>query len=124
MNSVAIYVDREDARKVEEEERDAFIKGVLESIGIPLDDVWPGKRLANVEQKMDFQKRMEEFELDILDDGDHGVKIYVGEDLIAEWLRPQFVLRTDRKARHPSKRLFYEMTIRFWSMFDEGDEDD
>jgi hypothetical protein len=124
MNKLSIYIDREDARKVEEEERDTFIKGVLTSIGIPLDDVWPGERLENVEQKIEFQKRMEEFELDILNDGDHGVKIYVGDELIAEWFRPQFVMHTDRRARRPSKRLFYEMTIRFWSMFEEGEEDE
>ena len=123
MKKLSIYIDREDSRRIEEEERDSFIKGILGEIGIPLDDVWPSERLGDVDQKIEFQKRMEEFELDILDDGDHGVKIYVGEDLIAEWFKPQFVMHTDRKARRPSKRLFYEMQIRFWSMF-EGDQNE
>ena len=85
MKEVSIYIDREDFSKVEEEERDSFIKGVLTQIGIPLEKVWPEERLENVEQKIEFRKLMASFDVDILDDGDRGVKIYVDNGVIAEW---------------------------------------
>jgi hypothetical protein len=66
---------------------------------------------------------MDFYHVDILDDGDRGVKIYVDNDVIAEWKKPKYILRTNPKARRPVDRLFYEMIISFWSMF-EGDNDE
>jgi hypothetical protein len=123
MTELSIYIDREDLALAEAEERDLFIKEVLTKIGIPLEEIWPEEHLETVEDKIEFRKLMDHYDVDILDDGDRGVKIYVDDDVIAEWKKPRYILRIDYQARRPVNRVFYEMIISFWSMF-EGDDDE
>jgi hypothetical protein len=123
MTELSIYIDRDDFSTAETEEKELFIKDVLTKIGIPLEGVWPEDRLETVEDKIEFRKLMDFYNVDILDDGDRGVKIYVNDDVIAEWKKPKYILRTDYQARRPVDRIFYEMIINFWSMF-EGDDDE
>jgi hypothetical protein len=121
MGQRSIFLDREDYKKIEEEERDIFIKGVLEAIGIPLKDVWPDISLT-VEQKIKLRDLLNKLEVEIIDDADRGYKIYHDNELLAEWFKPKFILREDKKARTLSKRLFYEMVIKTWSVFEEKNE--
>lgn len=113
----SIYIDREDARKVEEEERNLFLRGVLEQMGVSLDEIWP-EIILTAEQKRKLRDILSQLELEIVDDGDRGFKIYSQNDLVAEWFKPRFILREDRSARTLSKRLYYEMIIKTESLYE------
>lgn len=116
----SLYIDREDARKVEEEERNLFLRGVLEQMGVSLDEVWP-EIILTAEQKRKLRDILSQLELEIVDDGDRGFKIYSRDDLVAEWFKPRFILREDRSAKTVSKRLYYEMIIKTESLY-EGEK--
>ena len=125
MGQTSIYINIEDCKTAEVEERDSFIKNVLNAIGIDgLDDIWPDVQIESVEDKIKFRRLMQTYDIDILYDGDRGVKIYVDDDMIAEWKKPRFILRSDPSARNPRNKTFYEMIIDYWSMFEQGENDE
>jgi hypothetical protein len=122
MNETSIYINREDATKVEAEERDIYIKSILEGMGVPLDDVWPDTHLT-VEQKIKLRELLSKLDLEIVEDGDRGYRVYSEGDLLAEWFKPRFVLRKDESARSNRNKLFYEMIVKTNDVF-EGNEDE
>ena len=113
----SVYLDREDAKAVEEEERNIFVKGVLEEVGVPLEDVWPDI-LLTVEEKIKLRNLLEKLNIEIIYDGDRGLEIYNNDTKLGIWNKPKFILREDKKARNPNKRYFFEMITNTWSVFD------
>ena len=114
----SIYIDREDAKSTEEEERNTFIRGVLQNIGVPLEDVWPNIQLS-IDNKVKLRDLLLKLEVEIINDKDRGYKIYHQDSLLAEWFKPRFILREDKRARTLAKKLFYEMVIKTYSVFDQ-----
>jgi len=118
----SIYIDREDCRAIEDEERDTFLRGILDQLGVPLDDVWPDVSLT-VDQKVKLRTLLSKLELEIVQDGDRGYTIYHQDTKLAEWFKPRVLLREDKKARSFGKKLYYEMVIETWSMYDQQEID-
>ena len=121
----SIYIDREDVRKTEEQEKFTWTINVISNIGITSDEL---EIPENVEElSVEFRKNMrallQKFDVKIVDEHDGNIKIYVEDNLIAEWHKPQYILRTDLSAIEPSKRLFVEMITDHWSVFDGEDNE-
>jgi hypothetical protein len=119
----SIFIDREDSKAVEEEELNLFLKGVLEQVGVPLDDVWPDI-LLTTEQKVRLRSLLAKLDIDIIDEGDRCFSIYHEDSKLAEWSKPNFILRKDIKARSLEKKLYFEMVIKTWSVFDKEEIED
>ena len=119
----SIYINREDASKIEEEELNSFIRSIILEIGINLDGVWEDGESLDVDSKIKLRKVLLTYDIDIVHDGDRGYKIYFEDSIVGEWFKPRFILKKDLKARKTSQRLYYEMMVRFSSVF-ESDEDD
>jgi hypothetical protein len=121
---IAVLVDRDEAKNVEEEERDKFLKNVLLQIGLEqINDLWPDVHLS-VEQKMSLNKFLKTQDIDIIHDGDRGYKVYVGDEVIAEWFKPRFSYKLDMKAKSVSKRYYYEMILSFCSVFETEEQNE
>jgi hypothetical protein len=112
-----IFIDREDCKIIEEEERNIFIKGVLEEIGVPLEEVWP-EIILSLENKIKLRNLLSKLDIEVIEE-DRGYKIYCDNSLLAEWCKPRFILRKDPAARVPSKKLYYEMVIKTWSVYED-----
>ena len=124
----SILANREDVRKVEAEAQHDFIFFVLESLEIPtdiLEECFPETGLDDfgVEQKIKLRKYLRQFDVHIIHDGDGGIKIYVDRDVVAEWKKCIFSLREDRSAIDPNDRLYVEVHINYWTIFDNIEED-
>jgi hypothetical protein len=117
----SIYIDRSDAKEIEEEERNLFIRSILEQLGVPLDQIWPDISLT-IENKIKLRQLLSKLEIEIIDTGDRGCTIYNNDTKLGEWFKPKFILREDKKARTLSKKLYYEMVIKTWSVFDQQEE--
>ena len=122
----SIYINREDVRHVEADEKYNFIRGVIELLELPLDDCFPegdSVDLFTVENKINLRKSLRKYDVFVVDDGEGGVKIYFEDDVIAEWKKPQFILREDRLEKDRSHKLYIQMDIDFWTIFDEEIEE-
>ena len=117
----SIYLDKEDAVTIEEEERNLFLRSILEEVGVPLEDVWPEIELT-LEQKLKLRDLLSKLDLEIVEDGDRGYEIYHEDNILAIWYKPRFILRKDFGARTFAKKLYYEMVIKTWSVFETEEE--
>jgi hypothetical protein len=124
MKEISIYINREDVAKAEEEERNNFIRSTIEAVGIDLDDIWPVDDLLEPKTKIALWEILSKYEIDIIHDGERGYKIYYDNKVIAEWFKPNFILREDNKAKKLSKRFFYEMQIKYFSEFEQENKDE
>ncbi|MAE87668.1 MAG: hypothetical protein CMB80_33350 [Flammeovirgaceae bacterium] len=120
---------RDNYRKVEEEWQYEFIYHVLSTIGIPeeiLEGCFPEEGIDSftVHHKIELRHYMKKFDVTIVDDRDGGIKIFVEQDIIAEWKKCKFVLKEDPKTVDPSQRLYMEIKADVWTIFDEGNADE
>jgi hypothetical protein len=118
----SIYLDREDAKTVEEEERNLFIRSILEQLGVPLDDIWPNVNLT-LDDKITLRSLLSKLEIEILDNNNRGCKIYYKDMLIAEWFKPNFILKKDLSARTLKKQLYYEMIAETYNAISESNKE-
>jgi len=112
----SIAIDLDDVKNTEEWVRNAFARETLEKMGLPLEEIWPEEELT-VEQKTELRVLLAQYDVDILDDGDRGLRIYVEDDVVAELMKPRYRMHKDIKARRASQRLFYEMMVKYKTLF-------
>ncbi|HVI39872.1 MAG TPA: hypothetical protein VM577_04360 [Anaerovoracaceae bacterium] len=118
----AILIDRDEIRKVEAEEQYHFVLNVLVQMGLPLEECFPDSEDPQ-EFTPDYKRKLrdvlDKFRVLVLDDRDGGIKIYVEEELVAEWKKCRFELREDLSTVDPRKRIYVALYIDYWSMFEE-----
>jgi hypothetical protein len=122
METTILLNKDEDTRKVEEEEKSKFIRIILEQIGLPVDEFWvnPEKSL-DVQEKIKLRQILNAYNIIIIDDLGGEMQIYVENDLVAEWKKCSYKLKTDLRQINPNKRLYLEMKINCWSIFDQDE---
>lgn len=125
---ISRLASRDNYRKVVEEWQYEFIYYVLSNIGIPeevLGECFPedGLDAFTISHKIALKKYMNTFDVTIVDDRDGGIKIFVEQDMIAEWKKCTFILREDSKEVDPSKRLYMEIKTNVWTIFKENTDD-
>jgi len=60
-----------------------------------------------------------QYDLQIIDDLDGHLKVYLKNELMAEWFKCLYKLKKDLQVTDPKKRIYLEMEINCWSVFDE-----
>jgi hypothetical protein len=111
----------DDTRKVEDEEKGKFIKDILTQIGLPVEEFWTSEKPLSVEEKIKLREILRAYNIVIIDDLDGHMQMYVEDDLVAEWHKCTYKLKKDLRQIDPRKKIFLEMTIDAWSVF-ESDE--
>jgi len=116
-----VLSNREDIRKIEEMERINFIRSILLSMEIPIENCFPENEEDewSTENKIELRKILSQFKIDLVDDFDGGIKIFVDKEVIAEWFKPVFLLKTDFSEPNPKNRLYAEIHFRARSLFEE-----
>ncbi len=112
----------EDTRQVEEEEKSKFIKNILVQIGLPVDEFWTSDKPLSVRERIKLREILSAYNIVIIDDLDGHMQIFVENDLVAEWNKCSYKLKRDLRQIDPKKKLFLEMTIDAWSVFEDEDE--
>jgi hypothetical protein len=123
MEATILLDKNEDTRKVEEEEKSKFIRNILGEIGLPVDEFWvnPEKTL-DVHEKIKLRQILNAYNIIIIDDLGGEMQIYVDNDLVAEWKKSSYKLKKDLRQINPNKRLYLEMKIDCWSIFEQEQE--
>lgn len=113
MTTASIYADREDAKQVEEEEKNKFVWSVLEGIGIPIEEAWPDPLVLTLEQKIELRKFLGKYSISVVDIGDGSLEIFVDDDIVARWYKPKYILKKDLTAKYASNKLYFEIIIHY-----------
>lgn len=112
-----ILVNRHEAREVEHEEKIKWLYSVLEQMGIPIDDWWPEE--SSMENIRKIKPKLKKLGIDVIDDAQDGILIYLNDDLIAEWKQPWYKLVEDPKEKDIKLRFYYEMHLRTRCIFED-----
>lgn len=114
----------ENTKQVEEEEKRRFLRSLLEQMGIPSDQLefWSSDDPLTVEQRMQLRKVLSSYNIQVIDDPDD-MSIYVEGQRVASWSKPHYILKKDTSQLDPKKRLYLEMLIECWSLFEETESE-
>lgn len=119
MKATILLNYNESTQQVEEEEQLRFIKSLLEQMDVPIDEFWSTDSKLSVEQRIKLRGVLNTFGIQIIDDLDGHLQIYVDNDLIGEWHKCTYKLKRDLRQIDPKKQLYLEMEIDCWTLFDE-----
>lgn len=118
MTNKIFITGRHDAREVAEENKYQFIRLVLFNLGIPEEEIEPclpeTSKEFNLNHKIYLRNVLKKFDLNVVDDGDGGIKIYLENTKIAEWKKCKFVMKEDLSTIEPSERIYMEVHAEFY----------
>jgi hypothetical protein len=128
MKATVLLNYSDNTRQVEEEEKTRFLRGILEQcfegtdVINQIQTIWPEEGLLSVTQKVKLRNILGTYNLQVIDDLDGHMKIYLENDLIAEWFKCTYKLKRDLKVMDPKHRIYLEMEVNCWSVFDAPEE--
>ena len=80
-------------RKVEDEEKSRFLRDILEQMGLPIQDFWTQDGDLSVDQRIRLRTILTTYGIQVIDDLDGHVQIYVDREMVAEWFKPTYKLK-------------------------------
>jgi hypothetical protein len=121
MKRIILLNHNENTKLVEEEEKQRFLYFLLEQMGVPISEFWEedSNLPLSVEQRIKLRGILSAYNIQIIDDGDGSMKVYVDKEKVGEWQKCTYKLKEDPGALQRNKKLFLEMNIDFWTAFDE-----
>ena len=119
MKSVLLLNHNENTKLVEEEEKNRFLFSLLIEMGIDLGDLLNANLILNIEDKIKLRNLLSAYNVRVIDDLDGHMQVYVDNEIIGEWHKCEYKLKTDLAELDPKKKLYLEMSINYWSIFEE-----
>lgn len=111
-----------EAKQAEEEEKSRYLRGILELMGVPIAEIWPNEDLLNVDQRIKLRSILATYAIQVIDDLDGHMQVYVEGEKVAEWFKCTYKLKRDLREIDPRKRFYLEMEVNTWSLFEEAEE--
>src|ERR1700727_2172215 len=120
----------DNTRTVEEEEKARFLRSILEQcfdgnqdIMSKLQSVWGGDNLLLLApQKIELRQILNTYGIRVRDDFDGSLDIFLDNELVASWKKPLYKLKRDLGQLERKKRVYIEMIVEVWSVFNDSEE--
>ena len=119
----------EDTRLIEKEESSRFLRSFLDqcfesapNVSNQIAEIWNVDGPLPPEQKVKLRSVLTTYGIQVIDDLDGHMKIYLENEVQAEWFKPTYKIKKDLSVIDPKKRIFLEMNISCWSVFDPAEE--
>ena len=126
MKATILLNHTENTRQVEDEEKTRFLKGVLDQMGVPIQEFWTSDMPLTVDQRIKLRGILGTYGIQVIDDLDGHMQIWVSSEgeqqKVADWFKCTYKLKRDLRALDPRKQLYLEMEVNCWSLFDEDTE--
>ena len=118
----------ENTKQVEEEEKSRFLREILiqcfenTEIAFQIQNIWVTDGVLSTDQKVKLRGILTTYGIQIIDDLDGHLQIFLEDELIGEWHKCTYKLRRDLRVTDPRKRVYLEMEVNCWSHFDPIEE--
>lgn len=118
----------DNTRQVEDEEKARFLRGILMAsfentdVAAQIETIWSSDGVLPASQKVKLRGILATYGIQVIDDLDGHMQIYLENELIAEWYKCTYKLKRDLRAIDPRKRIYLEMEVNCWSVFDDKEE--
>ena len=119
MKELILLDYNENTHKVEQEERTRFLYNIICAMELPIDEFWDGELKLTANQRIHLREILSSYNVLVIEELDGHMQIYVEDELVAEWFPCTFVLKKDLREINPKKRLYLEMEVNTWSVFEE-----
>lgn len=123
MKGTLLLNHNENTRQVEEEEKSRFLYSLLEQMGVPVNEFWGGETVLTVPQRIKLRNILSTYNIQIIDDLDGHMQVYVENELVGEWNKSTYKLKRDLRQLDPRKQLYLEMTVDYWSIFEQQESE-
>jgi len=123
MKATILLNYNESTKQVEEEEKARYLRGILEQMGVPIEEFWPSDGPLSVQQRIKLRGILATYSIQVIDDLDGHMQIYVEGEKVAEWFKCTYKLKRDLREIDPRKQLYLEMEVNTWSLFEEAEQE-
>jgi hypothetical protein len=107
----------ENLSRVEAEEKELFLKNILELSGVPL-DFWTTP--LTTEARAGLRDVFLKYAIKVVDVEEGPLHIYLDGNEIGRFNAPRALIKRDI-SKEQSKQLFIEMRVETWSVFEQSD---
>ena len=121
MKATILLNYNENTRQVEEEEKTRYLKDILERMGLPIQEFWTTDNSLYIDQRIKLRDILVTYGIQVIDDLDGNMQIYVEGEKVAEWFKSSYKLKRDLRQVDPRKQLYLEMYVECWSLFEEAE---
>jgi len=114
-----------DINEAIEEEKLQFIVFVLESMGVDLEGCFPetlNQKEITVEHRIKLKEILEKYNISIINNKDKTFDVFLEKDKIASWFKHWVELKKDFSEIDPKRRIYVEIHLECWSVFEEKEE--
>ena len=109
MPTIKLLANRYDYREAVKEQRSLWLFSLLDALELDIEIL----EEAPDDVITDY---LFENQVEILDYPDIGaIKVIEAKEVIGEWAGPDFILKIDKE----SGQMYYEISLEFWSIFDD-----
>ena len=122
MEGIILLNAHENTRQIEDEEKNRFVKTILETLGLPIDGIWDEQEQLSIEGKIKLRNILSSYGVNIIDDMEGGLQIFFEREVVARWEKPTYTLKKDHSQIDPTKKLFLQMAIKNWSIFEQNEK--
>lgn len=112
----------ENTKQVEDEEKIRFLRNLLEQMSVPINDFWTSDSPLSVDQKIKLRGILATYSIQVIDDLDGHMQVYVEGELVGEWHKCLYKLKRDLRQLDPRKQLYLEMEVDCWTLFEEQEQ--
>lgn len=129
MKGTILLSYNENTQQVEEEEKARFLRTFLEQcfedapeVAAQISAIWTSDGPLPPVQKVKLRGILSTYGIQVIDNLDGHMQIYLENELMAEWLKCTYKLKKDLRVIDPRQRIYLEMEINCWSVFDPKEE--
>lgn len=124
----------ENLKQVENEEKSRFLIEILmncfdssEEAKTQLDNIFNLEDpllILPASKKIQLKQLLSIYNIEVIDDNDGSLTIYLDKEKIAEFHKPLYKMKKDYSQLDRKKRFYLEMTLNFWTIFEQPEEED
>jgi len=125
MNGTILLNYDENTHRVEEEEKTRFLLTLLEQmfdntdVATQIREICGSAITLSVEQKIKLRGIFTTYGIHVIDNHDGHLQVYVEGELVGEWHKCTYKLKRAIHEVDPRKKLYLEMEVNCWSIFDQ-----